>query len=48
MITSEGINKASGVYILGVSKVKNKIIHKFLDSDIANMGVDLAAGYAYE
>ena len=46
MIIKEGIKKARDVYRSGASKVKNKRICKFLDSDIANTGVDLAGGYA--
>ena len=46
MIIKEGIKKAPDVYRSGEIKVKNNRIRKFLDSDIANTGVDLAGGYA--
>ena len=46
MIIKEGIKKAPDVYRSGEIKVKNNRIRKFLDSNIANTGVDLAGGYA--
>ena len=44
MIIREGIKKAPDVDRSGVSKVKNKRICKYLDSNIVNIGADLAAG----
>ena len=48
MMIREGIKKSPDIYRSGASKMKNKRIRELLDLNIANMGVDLGAGYAYE
>lgn len=48
VVIREGTKKAPDVYRSDPDRVKNKIIFKSLNSDIANTGVDLAAGSACE
>ena len=48
VVIREGTKKAPDVYRSDPDRVKNKINFKSLNSDIANTGVDLAAGSACE
>lgn len=48
VVIREGTKKAPDVCRSDPDRVKNKIIFKSLNSDIANTGVDLAAGSACE